>query len=89
VEESVSNVLDAIPDEARVLIVTELERRNPALLAELRTTDKPTNEQSDAVVKALIGALSANFGPEYMPNEYGLAVERAIDAYLEAWPIYR
>jgi hypothetical protein len=89
VEESVSNVLDAIPDEARVLIVTELERRNPGLLAELRTTDKPTNEQSDAIVNALVRALSANYGPGHMPNEYGLAVERAIDAYLEAWPIYR
>jgi hypothetical protein len=89
VEESVSNVLDAIPDEARVLIVTELERRNPGLLAELRTTDKPTNEQSDAIVNALSYALSANYGPGHMPNEYGRAVERAIDAYLEVWPIYR
>ncbi len=34
-EESVSNVLDAIPPQARVLITEELERRNPDLLAEL------------------------------------------------------
>jgi hypothetical protein len=88
-EVSVSNVLDAIPDEARVLIVEELQRRNPALLAVLRTADKPTNEQSDGVVDALSDALSANYGPGHMPNEYGLAVERAIDAYLEVWPIYR
>jgi hypothetical protein len=88
-EVSVSNVLDAIPDEARVLIVEELERRNPALLAALRTADQPTNEQSDAIVNALSYALSANYGPGHMPNEYGLAVERAVDAYLEAWPIYR
>jgi hypothetical protein len=85
----VNNALDAIPDEARVLIVEELQRRNPALLAELRTTDKPTNEQSDAIVNALSYALSANYGPGHMPNEYGRAVERAIDAYLEVWPIYR
>jgi hypothetical protein len=89
-EESVSKVLDAIPDDARVLIIEELERRNPALLAELRTADKPTNEQSDGLVLGVLtSALSANYGPEHMPNEYGLAVERAIDAYLEAWPIYR
>ena len=44
---------------------------------------------SDAIVNALSYALSANYGPGHMPNEYGLAVERAIDAYLEAWPIYR
>jgi hypothetical protein len=67
----VNNALDAIPDEARVLIVEELQRRNPALLAELRTTDKPTNEQSDAIVNALSYALSANYGPGHMPNEYG------------------
>ena len=84
-----SKVLDTIPDEARVLIVEELQRRNPALLAKLRTTDKPTNEQSDAIVNALSYALSANYGPGHMPNEYGRAVERAIDAYLEVWPIYR
>jgi hypothetical protein len=85
----VNNALDAIPDEARMLIVEELQRRNPALLAELRTTDKPTNEQSDAIVNALSYALSANYGPGHMPNDYGRAVERAIDAYLEVWPVYR
>jgi hypothetical protein len=85
----VNNALDAIPDVARVLIVEELQRRKPALLAELRTTDKPTNEQSDAIVNALSYALSANYGPGHLPNEYGRAVERAIDAYLEVWPIYR
>ena len=85
-----NNVLDAIPDDARVLIVEELERRNPALLAELRAAKKPTNDQSDGVVLGVLApALRENFGPEYVPNDYGLAVERAIDAYLEAWPIHR
>jgi hypothetical protein len=89
-EESVGRILDGIPDEVRVLIVDELERRNPALLAELRTADKPTNEQSDGVVLGVLtSALRENFGPEYEPNEYGRAVERAIDGYLEVWPIYR
>ena len=31
-----SNTLDAIPAEARAVIVDELTRRDPALLAELR-----------------------------------------------------
>lgn len=84
-----NNVLDAIPTKHRTLIVEELTRRNPDLLVELRTAQKPTNDQSDNVVDALAHALSANYGPGHVPNEYGLAVERAIDAYLEAWPIYR
>ena len=89
-EVSVSKVLDAIPNEVRALIVDELERRNPALLAELRTADEPTTEQSDGVVLGVLTpALRENFGPEYVPTEYGRAVERAIDAYLEVWPIYR
>lgn len=84
-----NNILDAIPSEHRALIVEELTRRNPDLLVELRAAQKPTNSQSDAVVNALSYALSANYGPGHVPNEYGQAVERAIDAYLEAWPIYR
>jgi hypothetical protein len=88
-EESVSKVLDALPDDARVLIVEELERRDPDLVKELRDAERPTNSQSDAVVEALSYALSANYGPGHAPNEYGLAVERAIDTYLAAWPIYR
>jgi hypothetical protein len=87
---SASNVLDEIPDDARVLIVEELERRDPALLAELRAATKPTNDQSNGVVLGVLApTLRENFGPGHVPNEYGLAVERAIDAYLEAWPIYR
>jgi hypothetical protein len=89
-EESLSNVFDAIPNEARLLIIDELERRNPALLSELRKSAKPTNAQSDGVVLGVLApALRETFGPDYAPSEYGLAVERAIDAYLEAWPICR
>ncbi|WIM87458.1 hypothetical protein PT015_21880 [Candidatus Mycobacterium wuenschmannii] len=84
-----SNVLDAIPPDHRKLIVDELERRSPSLVSELGRVERPTNDQSDAVIDALHFALSANYGPGHMPNDYGLAVERAIDAYLEAWPIIR
>jgi hypothetical protein len=83
------SVLDAVPADHRTLILDELERRNPDLVKELSDTERPTNSQSDAIVDALSYALSANYGPGHMPNEYGLAVERAIDAYLEAWPIHR
>jgi hypothetical protein len=84
-----NNVLDAIPPDHRALILDELKRRNPDLAKDLSDAESPTNNQNDAVVDALCDALSANYGPGHMPNEYGLAVERAIDAYLEAWPIHR
>ena len=84
-----SNVLDAVPPDHRALILDELRRRSPDLVEELSDAERPTNSQSDAIVNALSYALSANYGPGHMPNDYGLAVERAIDAFLEAWPICR
>lgn len=84
-----NNVLDAVSPNHRALILDELKRREPGLINELAQAEQPTNSQSDAVIDALARALSANYGPGHMPNAYGLAVERAIDAYLEAWPIHR
>jgi hypothetical protein len=84
-----NNVLDAIPPAHRTVIVDELTRLNPDLLDELRETQEPTNEQSDAVVDTLIRAMSENFGPGHIPNERGKAIDNAIGAYLLAWPIYR
>ncbi|QNI09488.1 hypothetical protein GAN17_15435 [Mycobacterium kubicae] len=84
-----NNVLNRVPAEDRAVIVEELTRRNPVLLAALESATEPTNQQSDAVIDALSYALSANYGEGHVPNKYGLAIERAIDAYLEAWPIHR
>ncbi|MFZ0713921.1 hypothetical protein [Mycobacterium sp.] len=84
-----SNVLDAIPAEARAVIVDELTRRDSALLAELRNRQEPTAEQSDAVNQLLASAIIEDMGPDWTPNEHGLAVERAVTTYFEVWPLYR
>lgn len=84
-----SNVLDAIPAEARAAIVDELNRRDPALLAGLRGAQEPTNEQSDAVNLLLARAIVESMGPDWTPNEHGLALERAVTTYFEVWPMYR
>jgi hypothetical protein len=83
------DVLDAIPAEARGVIVDELTRRDPALLAELLNTQEPTTEQSDAVNRLLASAIIESMGPDWAPNEHGLAVERAVTTYFEVWPLYR
>lgn len=88
-ENSVSNILDAISDEARAVIEEELAQRNPTLLHSLQAAERPTNEQSDAVIDALSAALSENFGPGHIPNERGMAIDNAVGAYLLAWPIDR
>jgi hypothetical protein len=81
-----SDALAAIPAESRAVIVEELTRRDPALLAELRAVREPTNEQSDTVNRLLASAIVENMGPEWIPNEHGLAVERAVTTYFEVWP---
>ena len=69
--EPMSNTLDAIPAEARAVIVDELSRRDPALLDELRGEPEPTTEQSDrvnlllarAIIDSLWDILSASERP--------------------------
>jgi hypothetical protein len=84
-----SDVLDAIPTEARAVIVDELNRRDPALLAELRSAQEPTPEQSDVVSLLLARAIIESLGLDWTPNEHGLAVESAVTTYFEVWPTYR
>ena len=84
-----SNALDAVPAEARAVIVDELTHRDPALLAELRDTQEPTAEQRDAVERLLASAVINSMGPDWTPNEHGLAVERAVKTFFEVWPLYR
>jgi hypothetical protein len=84
-----SNTLDAIPAEARAVIVDELNRRDPALLAELRGGQEPTTEQSDAVNLLLAKAIIESLGPDWTPNEHGLAIEHAVTTFFEVWPRQR
>jgi hypothetical protein len=84
-----SNALDAVPAEARAVIVDELTHRDPALLADLRGTQEPTSEQRDAVERLLASAVINSMGTDWTPNEHGLAVERAVKTFLEVWPMHR
>ena len=84
-----SNALDAVPAEARAVIVDELTRRDPALLNDLRGTQEPTTEQRDAVERLLASAVINSMGADWNPNEHGLAVEHAVKTFLEVWPIHR
>ncbi|MFP1155281.1 hypothetical protein [Mycobacterium sherrisii] len=59
-----NNVLDAIPAEHRAVIIDELARRDPTMLAELRATKEPSSEQTRAVVDVLISKMMNNFGPD-------------------------
>ncbi|WP_235638065.1 hypothetical protein [Mycobacterium tuberculosis] len=69
-------------------------RSNSRLPTTLNARDQPPAEVSDQRVSGLTGAVHSDalmktFGPDWVPNDYGLKIERAIDAYLETWPIYR
>lgn len=71
------------------MIVGELTRRDPALLAELRDVQVPTTEQSDAVNRLLASATVESMGPDWTPDKHGMAVEHAVTTYFEVWPTYR
>jgi hypothetical protein len=85
----VSNALDAVPAEARAVIVDELTHPDPALLADLRETQEPSTEQRDAVERLLASAVINSMGPDWTPNEHSLAVERAMKTFLEVWTMHR
>ena len=82
-----SNALDAVPAEARAVIVDVLKQRDPGLLADLRGTKEPTTEQRNAVERVLAGAVVNSMGADWVPNAHGLAVERAVKKFLEVWPM--
>jgi hypothetical protein len=81
------SALDALPPESSAVIVDELANTDPSLLAELRTAQEPTNEQRAAVNQLLARAVIKSLGPDWVPNPHGLAVERAVKAFLEKWPL--
>ena len=81
------SALDALPPEASAIIADELAGADPKLLAQLRSTHEPTNEQRQAVNELLARAVVSSMGADWVPNTHGLAVERAVKAFLEHWPL--
>jgi hypothetical protein len=81
------NAFDALPPESSAVIADELAKSDPNLLAQLRSTQEPTNEQRAAVNELLARAVIKSLGPEWVPDAHGLAVERAVKAFLEKWPL--
>lgn len=83
------DVFDDLPPESSAVIVAELTKSDPSLLAQLRSSQEPSNEQRAAVNELLARAVIRSLGPEWVPNAHGLAVERAVKAFLEKWPLNR
>jgi hypothetical protein len=83
------NALDDLPPESSAVIVDELTKSDPSLLAQLRSSQEPSNEQRAAVNELLASAVVRSMGSDWVPNAHGLAVERAVKAFLEKWPLNR
>ena len=81
------NALDDLPPESSAVIVDELTKSDPGLLAQLRGSQEPSNEQRAAVNELLARAVIRSLGPDWVPSAHGLAVERAVKAFLEKWPL--
>ena len=81
------SALDALPPESSAIIADVLAGADPNLLAQLRSTHEPTNEQRQAVNKLLATTMVRSMGADWVPNAHGLAVERAVKVFLEHWPL--
>jgi hypothetical protein len=77
------NDFDDLPPEPSAVIVEELTQCDPSLLAQLRSSQEPSNEQRAAVNQLLARAVIRSLGPEWVPNAHERAVERAVEAFLE------
>jgi|GEM_PF-2071592 len=81
------SALDALPPESSAIIADELVSADPNLLAQLRSTQEPNNEQRSTVNELLARAVVRSMGADWLPNAHGLAVERAVKVFLEHWPL--
>ena len=86
-ENLIKSALDALPLESSAVIADELAGADPNLLAQLRSTHEPTNEQRSVVNELLARAVVRSMGADCVPNAHGLAVERAVKVFLEHWPL--
>ena len=81
-----SNVVESIPEEFRAVFVDVLGKRNAALLSALRTQDKPTAEQREAVDDIFSDEVVRELGPGHVPTERGQLVTRTIEEFWYQWP---
>jgi hypothetical protein len=81
-----STVIDELPGEFRAVVVKLLGERDPGLLAALRTQEKPTLEQQEAVIDVLGDAFSDHLGPGHEPTPQGVVIDNALGAFLTRWP---
>lgn len=81
-----STVIDELPGEFRAVVVELLGERDPGLLSALRTQEKPTLEQQEAVIDVLGDAFSDHLGPGQEPTAQGVVIDNALGAFLTRWP---
>lgn len=85
-EEPVNNVIDSLPERYRPVITDILAERAPELLASLRSRDKPTIQEQQAVTEILADAFTEHFGPGHIPTEQGVLIDDALGQFLTRWP---
>jgi hypothetical protein len=81
----VTTVIEELPRRFRELIVKLLAERDPDLLAALRTQEKPTLEQQEAVIDVLTEAFVDHLGPGDEPTPHGVFIDDAMGAFLLRW----
>ncbi len=80
-----SNVVESIPEKFRAVFTEVLGEHDTALLSALRTQDKPTAEQREAVDDIFSDEIVRELGPGHVPTERGQLVKRAIEEFWYRW----
>lgn len=81
-----STVIESIPAEFRAVVKNLLAERDPQLLSALRSQEKPTLDQQEAMIDVLADAFAEHLGPGHEPTEQGAFIDNALGAFLARWP---
>lgn len=80
-----SNVIESIPGEFQEIFTEVLGEHDAALLSALRTQDRPTAEQREAVDDIFSDEIVRELGPGHVPTARGQLAKRAIEEFWYRW----
>lgn len=81
-----SNAVDTFAEPYRATLVEIVGADAPELLAALRETDAPSQDQKEALEQVLLNTFLSELGPDDEPSERGRRASRTIAMIYELWP---
>lgn len=82
-----SNVIDSIPAEYRIIFTEIIGAKDPRLLTALHSATEPSRDERVTVMEILSTEFSLHLDPDYEPTEQGHKIDNTLGAFLTRWPI--